>query len=304
MLFRNILSFLLIITFSCLKAQSISYPEIKTATGQVIIKEISVTDFHTRIDFIYKSNEDIGRYIFLSPQGSENAYYIQIGSKRYNLLFTVGIGNKDGETLVMPYDNIEFYALFEKIPSNTDTFNLIEGKNGSWNFYGVKFKQSPKLADIPCNSPTHKTLCFFKVQKCYYNGKDLSNQMVDNEQYITVYQEYGITYLSNVASKSNTQSYGKIILSDSEKMLDYQSFYFNWDFKNSYNNLTGIASVKIVFQQLKAYITIKWQDNIIEYITSYDGDLKQLIYPKKKNIPVNRSKQTSILRKDKNFKLP
>jgi hypothetical protein len=59
----------------------------------------------------------------------------------YKLISTHNIGTSDRITSALPGKVVEFSARFEKLPSNTIQFDLIEGADGTWNFYRVKLKK-------------------------------------------------------------------------------------------------------------------------------------------------------------------
>ncbi len=124
-------------------AQSVSYPDIgRKGEKDVYIKKVNTTDYSTQITFVCKNTKSVGHYIFLNPPGHKDAYYIKANGQTYKLLSTQNIANTDGITMAMPGELVEFSARFERLPSYTTQFDLIEGSSGSWDFYGVQLKKT------------------------------------------------------------------------------------------------------------------------------------------------------------------
>ena len=124
-------------------AQSVSYPDIdRKGEKDVYIKTVNTTDYYTQITFVYKNTKSEGHYILLNPPGHKDAYYIKANGQTYKLLSTQNIGNTNGITAAMPGELVEFSARFERLPSYTFQFDLIEGSSGTWDFYGVQLKKS------------------------------------------------------------------------------------------------------------------------------------------------------------------
>lgn len=155
--------FFLVFLFVCfdLFSQNASYPDV-TRKGEkdVYIRSVVTTDYYTRINFIYNNSKPKGHYIFLNLPGDEDAYFIIANGKRYNLLSTENIGNSDGITIAMPDEIVEFSAMFEKLPTYIEEFDLIEGANGPWDFYGVKL-------DSPSSTSEHGKPEKFRVDYNY-----------------------------------------------------------------------------------------------------------------------------------------
>lgn len=133
----------LFVCISFLAGQTTSYPEIdRKTTKDLDITSISIYDSYTKVEFEYTSSRREWHYIYLNTPGHEDAYFIEAAGRRYNLISTTGIGNRDGLTIAKPGFPVRFYAIFEKIPSYTEKINLIEGKNGPWDFYGIRLKEN------------------------------------------------------------------------------------------------------------------------------------------------------------------
>ena len=117
----------------------IGHPLVKrSTTNSVYIKAITITSTETRIDFVTCFT---GRYIFLSPPYNKNSMYIKCGKMTYRLKRTIGISENDQETICEPNKILEFSAIFYpfinyKHARNLE-FDIIEGENGSWNFYNI-----------------------------------------------------------------------------------------------------------------------------------------------------------------------
>jgi len=110
----------------------------KDLTITQVIREANLT----KIYFKFQSSNPNSSYILLYPPNSQGAYFIKADNKIYRLLSTTGIGNTDRVTAVYPNYPVYFSGTFEAIPKSIIQFDLIEGSNGTWNFYGVKLKTS------------------------------------------------------------------------------------------------------------------------------------------------------------------
>jgi hypothetical protein len=123
-------------------SQTVTYPDIdRKVEKDIYIKAVTTTELYTQITFEYLNSKSEGLYILLYPPGSKDAYYIKSNGQSYKLLSTQNIGNYDRVTPAMSGKVVEFSARFEKLPSNTTQFDLIEGAAGTWDFYGVKLKR-------------------------------------------------------------------------------------------------------------------------------------------------------------------
>ena len=117
----------------------IEHPLVKrSTTNSVYIKAITITSKETRIDFVTCFT---GRYIFLSAPYNNNSMYIKCGKMTYSLKRTIGISQYDEETICEPNKVLEFSAIFYPFINYKDAgsfeFDIIEGDNGSWNFYDI-----------------------------------------------------------------------------------------------------------------------------------------------------------------------
>ena len=175
----------------------IEYPYVdKSTTDYVYIKCIELTGYQTRIDFIACYS---GNYIFLEKVGERNAMYIRIGSRKYKLRGTYGIASTDRVTYCQPGDFLEFTAYFDPIPDNErENFDLIEGIDGSWNFYGVSISQYLSRHKVPDLVEIGNT----KWEKNNFKGVTIENPYVE--------------------SQSSTY----IILMKIEKLIDCTKIYF------------------------------------------------------------------------------
>lgn len=130
--------------------QRIDYPYVgegKSTVDHVFIKAITFTQNFTQVDFITCYT---GHYIFLSAPNHKDAMYIWMNDKKYKLIQTRGISSKDGITSCQPGQLLEFSAIFEPIPDkDRGNFNLIEGLDGTWNFYDVSISKYLARTRIP-----------------------------------------------------------------------------------------------------------------------------------------------------------
>ena len=167
-----ILAFTSIDTFECV-AQSFSkieYPYVTNATtDNVAIKAITFGRYETKIDFIACYT---GHYIFLENAGQRNAMYIKIGKRKYNLQRTSGIASTDRATICQPGQLLEFTAFFDPIPDHErDNFDLIEGIDGTWNFYKVsisKYLSREKVPDFVAIGQRNWDKINFKAETIQY----------------------------------------------------------------------------------------------------------------------------------------
>lgn len=128
----------------------VEYPFVgNSTTKDVYIKAITFRNTETRIDFITCYT---GHYIFLEGTGKRNAMYIRIGNRKYKLRSTYGIAETDRVTLCQPGKLLEFTAIFDPIPNKErDNFDLIEGIDGTWNYYKVsisKYLAGERIPDL------------------------------------------------------------------------------------------------------------------------------------------------------------
>lgn len=303
------LLYIFIFTSDFIHARDIEFPNVRhSSQSNVIIKRVQTFETQTIIDFVYKSNESYGRYIFLSPPKSNDAMYIKIRDSKYKLLYTIGIGDKDGTTYCNPRQEVKFTAVFDAIPQNASEFDLIEGKSGSWNFYGVQLeKEESNQID----------LCRLKIFRIYENEKDITSSG-DPKAYIILYLDNGNLCLANVHPSHGSQSWGSLVVEDSEIVKaddgNTNTFYYaKWYYQNSYDNNSGIALVAIGQQGYtdKAIVQISANENVMLYITNVRGNLEKVLYDdykrnstSKSNRPssTNKTKQKT-LRKNPNFKI-
>ncbi|MCH6236564.1 hypothetical protein [Cognataquiflexum rubidum] len=126
------------------KAQTFNYPSVnKSTASELKIKSVIQGASFTQIDFVYQNNTDEDVSIYLLPPGNEDAFFIKANGKIYNLLFFQNINLKDRSTIVGSRKEHSFFARFERLAEDVSIFDLIEGKNGPWDFYGVRIKGSP-----------------------------------------------------------------------------------------------------------------------------------------------------------------
>ena len=120
-------------------AQKAEHPKVETSISKdVFIKSVTSTANYTEIIFVY-FNTGNSRYVYLNPPGHSDAYYIKANGVKYKLLSTQNIGQSNNSgTIAHTHECFQFSARFNKIPTNTEKFDLFEGVNGGWNFFGVQ----------------------------------------------------------------------------------------------------------------------------------------------------------------------
>jgi S1-C subfamily serine protease len=131
-------------------------------TPDISIVKIVRDEKTTQIFFNYIKYDEITYCIFLNAPNTSEAYYILADNIRYKLISTAGIGNVDGITRPKRGESLRFSATFEAIPKSVTEFDLIEGSNGSWHFFGVKLIdkpvansiQQPEISNDDCDEVT------------------------------------------------------------------------------------------------------------------------------------------------------
>lgn len=151
------------------RAQTIQHPKVVKQTAKnILITEVKTTATRTKISFVYyNGTEDKRQYFFLNTPGSADALYIKANGKIYKLLSTENIASKDGITFADPKEFYYFSAYFEKLPTTTKTFDLIEGANGSWDFYGISLTESLDLNDLKQHEEPSKFRRDYSVVSIY-----------------------------------------------------------------------------------------------------------------------------------------
>lgn len=129
-------------------SKTYSNPDINRQTqNDVHIKSVVINSFTTTINFYYENTQTNSQNIWLNDPGEDNAFYIYADGEYYSLISTSGIGNQDDKTSIAPNEKIEFSARFDRIPNNTTSFDLIEGDNGTWNFYGINLSDNEESSN-------------------------------------------------------------------------------------------------------------------------------------------------------------
>ena len=290
-------------------SKDIVFPNVKHASqNNIFIKKITILSAHTQVDFLYRSNESNSRYIYLSlPKDGNNSMYLKVKNMKYKLLFTNGIANKDGQTVCHPGQEIEFSAIFEAIPENTEELDIIDGDTGSWHFFGVQLKS---------NNTNQQELCRLSIINAYENDRDITSIIKSRRAYLTLYLDNGELCLANVHPLHNSQSWGKLIVEDYERArtndgsIDKIS-YAKWYYQNSYDNKTGVALVAIGQREYTnmAFVQISTDNKILHYTTEIQGNMDiiqrdenvKTHTPKSKNSNTPNKRRT--LQKNPNFKI-
>ncbi|MFZ4546537.1 MAG: hypothetical protein ACOYN4_03845 [Bacteroidales bacterium] len=139
--------FLLIIPFITLFAnitycQVYNYPSCTSQTEKDVKIEMVIRDStFTVISFEYTRTTG-NRTIFLGSPNTDKAYYIKTAEKIYKLISTHDISNDYFHATPVEINRPYYFsARFELIPENIKKFDLIEGVDGGWNFYGVELSK-------------------------------------------------------------------------------------------------------------------------------------------------------------------
>jgi hypothetical protein len=97
------------------------------------------------------------------------------------------------------------------------------------------------------------TIAKFVITDSKINGIDVTEAYVDAGGYIAFYTSGDENlYMTNIMSKRNTQSYGRLYSTQHKSLNEtYQTykadiFYFRWHYINSYDTKTGTATVKLI----------------------------------------------------------
>jgi len=128
-------------------AQQAEIPIIESKkTKDIYIHSVSSNNSTTDVIFVY-FNTAASHYIYLNPPGHADAMFIRANGKIYKAVsIDDEIATKTGETVAHSLTCVYFMVSFEKLPASTTSFDLIEGANGTWNFYGVKLnKPEPEV---------------------------------------------------------------------------------------------------------------------------------------------------------------
>ena len=118
---------------------SITDPSVRSATSSTTrIKNVTITDTETIIEFIGNNNSMTGYYtwITISPDS-----YIVVNGQRYRMKSADGIGVDPAKTYFnAPNTNYSFTLHFPAIPKTATSLDFIESDERDWKFYGVRLK--------------------------------------------------------------------------------------------------------------------------------------------------------------------
>ena len=101
-------------------------------------------------------------------------------------------------------------------------------------------------------SAQQEILAKFAITESTENGRDNTAFDLERGGYFVVYKKDSETFLANVASVWNQQSYGKLYQLKAETIAETQTQYktdifnFRWKFYNSYDDETGYATIKMI----------------------------------------------------------
>lgn len=93
-----------------------------------------------------------------------------------------------------------------------------------------------------------ETLAIFKITEATENGDDVTKLHVDSSGYIVFFTEPdGALFMANVRPDLDSQSYGELtpIKYDKPKENNNRIFLYTWNYRNSYNNNSGTATVEL-----------------------------------------------------------
>lgn len=121
--------------------KSISYPSPERKDkNEVYDRSVSTTNYSTQITFLYNNSKS--EYILLNPTGYENIHYSKTSGGNYKLLNTQNIGNSNGMVKgVMSGEIIGFSARFQRLPSFTAKYNLINCNLSTCKSYALESKK-------------------------------------------------------------------------------------------------------------------------------------------------------------------
>ncbi len=85
-----------------------------------------------------------------------------------------------------------------------------------------------------------------QVTESFTDNKEDTNYSLENERYILFdYSENKIDFI-NVIKVNKTYSIGKVTNIKNQNVNPYQTiYYFDWNYSNSYNDVKGVANVKL-----------------------------------------------------------
>lgn len=163
-------------------SQTVYSPQIdRKGEKDVYIRSVVTSDYYTQINFIYRNSKSQGHYILLNAPGHADAYYIKANGRIYKLISTQKISNYNNVTVALPGETVEFSARFERLPSYTTRFDLIEGTSGTWDFFGVQLKEAEEEAEVKKFRRDYSLVCFYDPQtETWSDWKSGDNTFVIN----------------------------------------------------------------------------------------------------------------------------
>lgn len=124
--------------YNLVNSTTINNPKVdKQSSNDVKIESIETLEESTVVNFSYTNSTNDAHYIYLASKGSPDTYYLRANDKYYHLIETYDISANQETTVAYPNKPLYFSAKFEKVSSEIDKFDLIEGREGNWSFYGV-----------------------------------------------------------------------------------------------------------------------------------------------------------------------
>lgn len=130
-----------------------SYPNVTQSNGNIVvtnptvrsttasrthIKNITISDTETKIEFEGNNNSMTGYYTWVTILPDS---YIVVNGQRYRMKRAEGIGVSPAKTYFNnPNTNYNFTLYFPAIPKTATTLDFIESDDSEWKFYGVRLK--------------------------------------------------------------------------------------------------------------------------------------------------------------------
>ncbi len=106
----------------------------------------------------------------------------------------------------------------------------------------VSNKEYKNLVETP---PSDRRKYF--ITESSKNGWDNSQFDIERSGHIVFYEMGKEVYMADISGKCDQQTYGKIdqMITTTSKSTKFPTFTFRWKYKNTYNNKTGSAIVKL-----------------------------------------------------------
>lgn len=115
------------------------YPDFdEIEDNNIVIKKVVIQDNQTIVEFSNTNKTKKGYFQWMTIDRNT---YMQIGSKKYYLVKSEGIGiNPDKTYYYSAGEQKDFALYFPAIPKNTISIDIVEPGNSDWKFYNIKLK--------------------------------------------------------------------------------------------------------------------------------------------------------------------